>query len=72
MYLVIDEMCPEKCHGAVVGIGRQEGWSVEGLVDVLEDDKGLADRAVPVPFLWMGLRVSSSSLLFSRSSRMSS
>jgi len=48
VYLGIHEMCPEACHGAVVGVGGEERRPVEGLVDVLHDDEGLADSAVAV------------------------
>uniref|UniRef100_A0A8R7UYM1 Uncharacterized protein n=1 Tax=Triticum urartu TaxID=4572 RepID=A0A8R7UYM1_TRIUA len=52
--LVGDEVSPEASGGAVVGIRREETGRrpvavvVEGLVDVLDDDEGLADGAVAV------------------------
>jgi hypothetical protein len=39
-------MSPEASGGAVVWVAREEGRPVEGLVDVLDDDEGLADGAV--------------------------
>jgi predicted Abi (CAAX) family protease len=44
--LVVDEVSPKASHGAVVGVGWQEGRAVERLVDVLDDDERFADGAV--------------------------
>jgi len=37
---------PEASGGAVVGVAREERRPVEGLIDVLDDDEGLADGVV--------------------------
>lgn len=47
-YLLPGELRQEARHGPIVWVGRQEGWPVEGLVDVLDDDNGLDDGAVVV------------------------
>ena len=39
---------PKRCDGPLVRVDRQEVRPVEGLVDVLEDDEGLADCSVTV------------------------
>uniref|UniRef100_A0A8R7PN51 Uncharacterized protein n=1 Tax=Triticum urartu TaxID=4572 RepID=A0A8R7PN51_TRIUA len=39
---------PEPGDGALVGVGGEQGWGPEGLVDVLEDDLRLADGAAVV------------------------
>jgi hypothetical protein len=45
-YLGVQEVRPETGDGTVVGVGRQDGRPVEGLVDVLDDEEGLADGPV--------------------------
>ena len=47
-YLLLHEISPEASGGAADGVAREEGRPVEGLVDVLEDEEGLADGAVAV------------------------
>jgi hypothetical protein len=50
-YLVGDELGPEAGGGAVVGVGGEDPRrrpAVERLVDVLDDDEGLADGAAAV------------------------
>ena len=48
MYLGIHELSPETSGSTVGGVAGEEGRPVEGLVDVLHDDEGLADGAVAV------------------------
>lgn len=45
-YLVIQVGGPEPCHGPIIEVGREKVWACggPGLIDVLDDDHGLADR----------------------------
>ena len=50
MYLLVNVGGPETSNGAFMGVGREEGGADAGerLVDVLNDDHGLAHRLAVV------------------------
>ena len=50
VYLLFNVGGPETSNGAFMGVGREEGWADAGerLVEVLNDDHGLAHRLAVV------------------------